>query len=99
MPQGLQVWDASGNLIVDTSTFVLKEISINTNVTASNTSDNFIPVTLPAGAVPAPSALVTNSGGSNDGPPDVEWDAANSRIKYRFGSTGSRQADIKMLLV
>ena len=42
MPQGLQIWDASGNLVLDTSTFVLKEIYA-ANVASNATGDLTIP--------------------------------------------------------
>lgn len=61
MPQGLQVWDAAGNLVLDTSTKVLKRGSQIT-FTASTTTDQTVPV--PSGATYAAiSAVPTTSGG------------------------------------
>lgn len=75
MPQGLQVWDAAGNLIVDTSSSlgrVLGVATIDGGDTAVITDPNYTTTSrpfwtvLPLGATGAPNAL-------NYDVPRVDW--------------------------
>ena len=93
MPQGLQVWDASGNLVIDTSTYVLKTgfISLG-NVTTAGSYDITPLVTVGIDVIPIvqnndaelPLPKVTKSSSA------IEWaaqsggaasDGFNARIK------------------
>ena len=47
MPQGLQVFDAAGNILLDTSTIVMKRM-ISYPVTVTSTSPNTIDLTIPS---------------------------------------------------
>lgn len=80
MPAGLQVMDASGAIVVDTTTVVLKEIVAST-VTASTTSLQSIPVTIPSGAtlIAAPQKAAVNNNG-------VEMGTSGSNLTYRFNN-------------
>lgn len=85
MPQGIQVWDASGNLIVDTSTYVLKGV-IDLGTVETPGSAN-IPEITETGAIPILSVAmdatavppaVSISGST------VSWDRVDER-SFRAG--------------
>ena len=102
MPQGLQVWDQWGNLVVDTSTFILKDLKIVT-VTNSNTATNSIPVNIPANTVVVPSSSgvsssANSSGGSYNDLPDVSYSSGNLNYTWSAGG-GTKEARVGILLV
>jgi hypothetical protein len=96
MPQGLQVWDAAGNLLVDTSTFVLKELVVAT-VNGSNTSNNYVATAIPANTTVIPSAFFMSSSSAVGTLPEVELETVNSRIRYRFESASGADVEIRSL--
>lgn len=99
MPQGLQVWDATGTMIVDTSTFILKDVGTAV-VENTSTSTAYVSITVP----PASTILVqtqadmTNTvvGGAGD-VPTVLTDLANNRVSYKFEATGSSRMRVTAL--
>jgi hypothetical protein len=96
MPQGLQVWDASGTLIIDTSTYVLK--SISTIVAPANTTALQQATVVAGGATNIIVASAAFQGGS--APQDavaVNYNAATNKVQYQFKSTGSYSARINTL--
>lgn len=53
MPQGLQIFDPNGNVIVDSSTFVMKEITMLTALSTAGTLDLTTAIPNPATIIPA----------------------------------------------
>jgi hypothetical protein len=96
MPQGLQVWDTSGTLIIDTSTYVLKSI---TSVVAEATTTAAQEVTvLPPGTTNLIAASASiESGSAPQDVIDVNYDVTNDKLQYKFKDTGSYFARINAL--
>lgn len=92
MPQGLQVWDASGVLIVDTSTLVYKEISIPT-VTASGS----VTVAVPAGATLVAIPTVDYAQASTNAAPEVS--ISGGTVSYNYVGTTGYQSKIRLVLL
>ena len=94
MPQGLQIWDASGTLILDTSTYVLKELAV---VIAPSTTTSTQYLTT---YIPPSSTIVGGTVRAADGStapielPDLTIDIANSRLAYKFENTSGGNARI-----
>jgi hypothetical protein len=96
MPQGLQVWDASGTLLIDTSTYVLKEI-VAAVVVANTTATQFLATTLPPSSTILGATVNAPSGPSPVDLPEVIIDTANSRLQYKFESASGGDARINTM--
>lgn len=96
MPQGLQVWDASGTLLIDTSTYVLKEI-VAAIVPASSTAVQYLATTVPASSTVIGAAVKASSGTAPDELPDIQIDTANNRLQYKFESASGGNARINTM--
>lgn len=96
MPQGLQVWDASGTLIIDTSTYVLKEI-VAAIVPANTTATQFLSTTLPPASTVIGATVRAATGSSPVDLPEVQIDIANSRLQYKFESASGGNARINTM--
>jgi hypothetical protein len=97
MPQGLQVWDGSGNLMLDTTTYVLKSFAV-TVVSANAATGQFdvAPMVPSASVVKAYSDIdssLPNTGTS----PIVTYDSGNKKINYQFTKTGNYNVVIRGL--
>lgn len=94
MPQGLQVWDANGVLIVDTSSYVLKTGNINIGTVTSPGSYD-LSALLGAGAQPLP--IVQNN--TRESPAPLVQISGNSLTwNYQAGSS-SFNANLSVMLV
>lgn len=92
MPQGLQVWDAAGNLILDTSTLVWKEFSVAT-VTADGQ------YVLPAAYANSVPLAVSNADVASQGM-DIISDPDNHKVVWKFGGGGgSGNARLRVAMV
>lgn len=97
MPQGLQVWDASGTLIVDTSVSVLRDF-VTTSVSDTTTATQTVAITPPA----ATTAVITNAfittGADNDLPPETNYNSSTGNLEYKWNSaTSSKVAALRAL--
>jgi hypothetical protein len=89
MPQGLQVFDAAGNILLDTSTIVMKRM-ISYPVTVTSTSPNTIALTIPstntvlgAIAVPVSTGATSEVIGIELSGSDLIWTArVNNGLNY-----------------
>jgi hypothetical protein len=89
MPQGLQVFDAAGNILLDTSTIVMKRM-ISYPVTVTSTSPNTIALTIPstntvlgAIAVPVSAGAASEVIGIELSGSDLIWTArVNNGLNY-----------------
>lgn len=93
MPQGLQVFDASGNIMIDTNTFILKTGAINVgNITAAGSVN--ISAYTAAGAEVVPVLL------NNDGMKSLPVLTKTSTTLSWASSGGSGfNASLKVMLV
>lgn len=98
MPAGLQIFDGSGNLFFDTSTFVVKELVLPT-VSPTNTSTNYINVTVPNNVTVLPTASNPYNQSNVGEVPAVSYDSVNSRIAYKYETTGSYNSRVGLLLL
>ena len=96
MPQGLQVWDASGTLLIDTSTYVLKEI-VAAIVVANTTATQFLATTLPPATTIIGATVRAPSGASPSDLPEVIIDVPNNRLQYKFESASGGNARINTM--
>lgn len=96
MPQGLQVWDAAGNLIIDTSTYVLKSI-VTTVASASTTATQEVTVTPPGTTNLLTATASIETGGAPIDAVDVNYDTSTNKLQYKFKTTGSYSARISAL--
>lgn len=91
MPQGLQIFDAAGNVVLDTSKLVMKRM-ISYPVTVTGTTPNTIPlsvpptntvlgvVTVPVSTSAVPERIATDVSGS-----DLVWSSRlNDGQSYRL---------------
>lgn len=89
MPQGLQVFDASGNVLLDTSTIVMKRM-IAYPVTVTSTSPNTIALSVPttntvlgAIAIPVSTGAASEVIGIELSGSDLIWTAReNNGLSY-----------------
>lgn len=92
MPQGLQVWDASGNIIIDTSTFILKEIatvSVNSGTSSSGS------VSLPSGI---PAILGVSTEGSSGTQVGTSYNTGTNSLDYQgYAGGGGSTVYLKVL--
>ena len=96
MPQGLQVWNAAGTLIVDTRVSVLRELTtISTSATTTTTQTQAITVD-PTQTVVGGARLET--GADFDAPPSVSYNSSTGNLEYKWGSTGSKTAKVQALV-
>ena len=92
MPQGLQVWDAAGNLIVDTSTRIYKEFEI-----VDVTADGDIDIPAVDGATPTVVATTKYAPGSG-AQVQVEVDPADAKVRWKFnGGSGVERVRVALL--
>lgn len=97
MPQGLQVWDAAGNLIVDTSVSVLRDL-VATVVENTTTSVQTIAVAPPSEATVLSTALIV-TGTDTDLPPETNYNSGTGNLEYKWGvGGGGKFAQVKTLL-
>lgn len=88
MPQGLQIFDANGSILVDTSTYVVKEFARSTVSAATNGN-----VTLPA--IPSGVTVVGGAVASNGNPtPRVRYNSVTNKLDYDFNTNGSYNVEI-----
>lgn len=96
MAFGLKIWDASGNVLVDTGAYVLKELKIVS--AAGNTSGSF-GVTLPDPAVSVvPQAFLPSNQSGETELPQVNYSAGT--VSYSpASSASSRTIEIRALIL
>lgn len=82
MPQGLQVWDESGVLVLDTSTITGKSLVDLGEVTGSGSTS----ISVPSGTT----AVVSTVGGSQDYVPQVSLSGGTISWAPPSGSSSSR---------
>jgi hypothetical protein len=90
MPQGLQVWDADGNLVIDTSLRILKYLTVGEAVEGVTTNIPIAPDTT--------STVVGEAVSLNDGSftPQITITSGNAAITWPSGSSGQTR-DIVLL--
>lgn len=90
MPQGVQIWDAAGNLIFDTpdrvyKEFVISDVTVDGNVTVPSTSAPTAPAVVPM--IKRDNPNVT-----------VEYEPANNRVNWKFnGGSGIERVKVALL--
>lgn len=97
MGQGLQVWDASGTLVVDTSVSVLRDFVV-TSVSDTTTATQTISIAPPANTT----AVITNSfittGSDSDIPPETNYNGGTGNLEYKWNSaTSAKVAALRAL--
>ncbi|MES2987684.1 MAG: hypothetical protein V4808_07245 [Pseudomonadota bacterium] len=96
MPAGMQIWDAAGNLLSDTTTLVLREL-VPFEVTSTDTATHSVPIPIDAGTT----TVVQNDSNGVPGDNSGEFvttsiDHAEGEIVYKF-TTADRAARIRAL--
>ena len=81
MPQGLQVMDGQGRILVDTNRFVLREVAAII-ADASNTSDSYVPIPPPN----AENVIVSTNDRLDD--PRVDTEYVGGAVRYRYNDSG-----------
>ena len=85
MAHGLQIFDASGNIMLDTSDNTIKDLTLYTNNSVTSNGN----ITGISGLNATSIVLVSNNNGDNGTElPDVEIDYNNNTIKVLNGVVG-----------
>lgn len=90
MPQGMQVWDASGNLVFDTANSlgrVLAVADISGSASGNVTNSNFTSTSRVFWTILP--AATSGAGVADFDTPEVSYSSVNSRIEYVPGASTS----------
>jgi hypothetical protein len=92
MAHGMQIFDAAGNLMLDTTDNTLKDILSYANAVVTSNGD----ITGVTSLTPDSIALVADNTGGTIDVPIVEPDYLNNKIKVYYGNSGF-DASIRMM--